>query len=292
MGGRAREYLGMAAGTGASAPTIVDFIAEFRLVFRQAVYQLPQCGTSAAPPGAIGAVPRVSDEPRGDYARPRAERHRPSGVMSIMQQARASNSNLFAIDHAAIKATLQDANAQLLDRRDQLLAAFSRAPQHLLDEDVERANRFVRQLDTALREARQARISDGRPFRVASETVKVFFDAIEKPLQEALRAMLARLTDAAERARSERAGPATGALPVGMDVSGATIVTVGQAATARANIRLAWSVEGFSRDEIDLEALRLYLTDAAILAACRKHLAQNGPHQVAGVEYREVAQRS
>jgi len=40
---------------------------------------------------------------------------------------------------------------------------------------------------------------------------------------------------------------------------------------------------------IDLEALRLFVTHAAILAACRKHLDENGPDSLDGAQYRQVA---
>jgi hypothetical protein len=215
-----------------------------------------------------------------------------------MQRPRTSDSNLFAIDHDAIKSTLADANAPLLKRRDDLLAACSRAPERLeSDEDVTRARRFAGQLDEAIEEARKARLSDGRPFRDASATVKSFFDEIEKPLQSASRTILKRLTDTAHRGRRYQAEPPMPEPPtaVGIDVSGEAIVTsmpqqTTHSADAHPEIRLVWSIQGFDRSTLNLEALRDFLTDASILAACRKHLAVHGPHKLQGVEYEEVAQ--
>ena len=106
--------------------------------------------------------------------------------------------------------------------------------------------------------------------------------------------MLNRLTDAAHRHRPEPAD-APAPVPVGMDLSGKTIATAEPAQSLRATapqaeIRLAWSIDGVDRQALDLEALRGYLTDASLLAACRKHLAEHGPHKLSGVVYREVAQ--
>jgi hypothetical protein len=52
---------------------------------------------------------------------------------------------------------------------------------------------------------------------------------------------------------------------------------------------MRWEVDGVDRAALDLEPLRFYLTDAALLAACRKHLEENGPHSLPGASYREVA---
>ncbi len=213
-----------------------------------------------------------------------------------MRRARTRDSNLFAIDYDAISATLADANAPLLRRRDDLLAASARVPEQLdTDEDVDRARRFAGQLDETIREARKARLSDGRPFRDASATVKSFFDEIDKPLQNASRTILKRLTDAAHRVR-----PTPGETPVqappaaiGIDISGEAIVTTAPQPSPHPlhpEIKLAWSIEDFDRATLDLEALRDYLTEAAILAACRKHLADHGPQKLSGAVYREVAQ--
>ena len=215
-----------------------------------------------------------------------------------MRRPRTTDSNLFAIDYDAIRSTLADANAPLLRRRDDLLAASSRAPEQLEGgEDVDRARRFAGQLDEAIREARKARLSDGRPFRDASATVKSFFDEIEKPLQNASRTILARLTDAAHRVRPRLGETPISAPPaaIGIDISGEAIVTTAphrspQSTPLHPEIKLAWSIEDFDRATLDLEALRDYLTKAAILAACRKHLADHGPQKLSGAVYHEVAQ--
>ena len=86
------------------------------------------------------------------------------------------DSNLFAIDCDAIKKVLAEANAQLLRRRDNLLAALSRAPDFLCSEEaIVRALRFAALLKEATAEARAARISDGRPFQIAAAAIKMRF---------------------------------------------------------------------------------------------------------------------
>lgn len=215
-----------------------------------------------------------------------------------MRRPRSRDSNLFAMDHDAIRATLADANLPLLRRRDDLLAAASRVPALLeSDEDIDRGRRFAGQLDEAIRDARAARLADGRPFRDASGTVKRFFDDVEEPLRSASRTILKRLTDAAHRGRTVQAETPVAAppTPVGVDVSGAPVATTVAHRAARSvaphqEIKLVWSIEGFDRATLDLAALRDYLTEASILAACRKHLADRGPQRLAGVVYREVAQ--
>ena len=158
------------------------------------------------------------------------------------------------------------------------------------EEDINRANRFSRQFDDAIRETRRARLSDGRPFKSATATVKMFFDEIEGPLKVGLKSVLGRLTEAA---RSSPSAPAAASDTVGIDVSGETIVSVKSSQSPRpaasAKIQLVWSVESFDREKLDMEVLRRYLTDAAILAACRKHLADYGPQKLAGVSYHETA---
>ena len=49
--------------------------------------------------------------------------------------------------------------------------------------------------------------------------------------------------------------------------------------------------EGFDRPLLDLEALRPFLTESALLTACSRHLAAHGPNRLAGVDYREVFPR-
>lgn len=217
-----------------------------------------------------------------------------------MPRSRITDSNLFAIDHEAIRKTLAEANKSLLKRCDDLLAAFSRVPEDLnSDENIQRAKLFARQLNEAAREARDARLSDGRPFRDATSTVKAFFDEIENPLQSASQSIVNRLTAAAQESRRTQSAPPLPEppAPLGIDSAGEVVVTSSAQSSSTSpdygsEIPLVWAVQSFDRSVLDLEALRDYLTDASILAACRKHLAIHGPHKIDGVKYEEVAEPS
>lgn len=210
--------------------------------------------------------------------------------------------NLFAIDHTSIEATLTEANQPLIKRRDKLLRAFEAIPPSLdTYEQVEAAQDFAREVEELLGEAKRARLSDGRPFTEAAKTVKDFFARIEGPLGSTLDALMARVTEAALRQRrlaeaeareQARKAPSLAlvppvAAPLGTSRGGDPVVT--KVEDPAREIPLVWVVEAVDRDRIDLEELRPYLTESALLTACRKHLDAHGPNKLAGVEYQQVA---
>lgn len=103
----------------------------------------------------------------------------------IMARKASTGGNLFATDTEAIKTLLADANQRLLERTDDLLAAYSRVPESLSsDDEIAKARRFARQLDQAGKDARSARLADGRPFREATATVKALLLACDKHLAD------------------------------------------------------------------------------------------------------------
>jgi hypothetical protein len=220
--------------------------------------------------------------------------------------------NLFAIDQASIESTLAEANGALITGRDKLLRAFRTIPESLdTIEDIDRAQAFAKDLDDLLTEAKKARLSDGKPFTEAGKTVKDFFARIEGPLKATMDELHQRVTQAARRQQRKAAeeaahvAAAEAAARRSADVlplrppaapepvaivrgqGGASVITKVEPS---ASIPLVWIVDGFDRDAIDLEALRPHLTDAAILAACRKHLAAHGPNALLGVTYDQVAE--
>ena len=211
---------------------------------------------------------------------------------------RGKGSNLFSLEHDAIRAILAEANAGLLARAESLAGALDRMPAVLdSDELVERARRFRAQAAAAAEELRQARLNDGKPFRDADGVVKAFFIDAEARMAGIEREVRRRLTEAALRAEPPAEPPrapgppasaagACGTLPEEADAPNAAAPSAVQAAAA---IPLRWEVAGFDRARLDVEALRIFLTDAALLAACRKHLEENGPHRLDGATYRQVA---
>jgi hypothetical protein len=206
-----------------------------------------------------------------------------------------SNSNIFAIDFDALKSSLKDANQSLTDRVNDILAALDRMPTSLeTSDDVHRANLFARQIDDRINEVKRARLLDGKPFRVASTSIKSFFDEMEKPLKAGLETVLGLLTQTAKDNLSfDDTATSQNSKSIGIEISGETIVSVNSDQISRHEstdgIRLIWNVESFDRDNLDLETIRTYLTDAVILAACKKHLADHGPNQIDGVEYQRIA---
>jgi hypothetical protein len=206
-----------------------------------------------------------------------------------------SNSNIFAIDFDAIRNSLNDANLVLTERVNDILAALDRLPSSLeTSDDIHRANKFARQIDDQISEVRRARLLDGKPFRVATTTVKSFFDEMEKPLKKGLETVLELLTETAEvNLAFEDTDSSQNPESIGIEISGETIVSINSDQTSHhkstTDIHLTWNVESFDRDSLDLEALRNYLTDRVILTACKKHLADHGPNQINGVEYQRIA---
>ena len=202
------------------------------------------------------------------------------------------DSNLFAIDHDALRAVLADANRRLVGRKDELCSALPRVPEVLLVLDqIARAKVFAKQLQDAICELRSSRLSDGRPFREATATVTAFFRQIDEPLQAAVEIIGERLTEAALRDRNNQAGPDR-SVSVGVDMSGNEVVAskpVASLGSGDTAIDLDWEVDGLQRKDLDLEALRPFFTDACLMTACRKHLAARGPQSLIGVTYRQSA---
>jgi hypothetical protein len=202
-------------------------------------------------------------------------------------------SNLFAIDHDAIRAVLADANRRLIERKNELCSALLRVPETLSAPDhIARAQVFTKQLQAALRESRSSRLSDGRPFRDATATVTSFFAQIDGPLQAAAATMRERLTEAALRVESNRSKTGD-SVSVGVDFGGNETVaaktsTVDKLST-QPNIDLDWEVNGVDRKSLDLEALRYFFTDACLMTAAKRHLAAHGPRSLRGITYRRTA---
>lgn len=199
-----------------------------------------------------------------------------------MQKVKARDSNLFAIDIDAITKVLAEANEKLIARKDELIAAMSRVPDQLQSADqIDRGKRFAAQLEATLQDCRNARLADGAPLRRAAATVRAFFAMVDQPLRDALGSMRDRLTDAALRTPSH-------ATAIGVDYEGTEFMTT-PAASAAGDVELVWTVAGFERGTVDLSALRDDFTDAVILAACKKHLAQHRSDRLTGVIYKQTA---
>ena len=213
----------------------------------------------------------------------------------------SGKSNLFAIDFDAVLRVIADSNAGLVDRHSQLMKALERMPA-VLDgqEDIDRATRFARQLQDNTKRCRGARLSDTKPLTHLLKQVEQFFKVMEKQSESARAHVVDKIGEAIRRHRSRRDDrahqPDSAPHSVGMIIDPTTGEVFGEAAAARAEapasshaVRMAWHVDGVSREEIDLEALRPYLTEVALLNAARHHLKHHGPHALKGASYAEKA---
>ena len=56
------------------------------------------------------------------------------------------------------------------------------------------------------------------------------------------------------------------------------------------NVPLAWQVKGYNISNLPLEELREYFSDHSVRMALKKHLDNNGPNLLEGVEYEQIAE--
>lgn len=198
-----------------------------------------------------------------------------------MSQA-AARHNWASLDDAELAALLPERHADLLARRDALLAAMARVPDPLDTPDaVARAQKFATLLRAARSGADKTRQDDKQPFLVAGKRVDAFFKSITAPLDEALRELQHRLTDARLVAMEAPAPPPEhtaapmpdAAVPPPIDSTSIDAVT---------------TVVAIDRAALDIEALRDVFTDRELLDAVQRHLRRHGP-TLAGVTYHDVA---
>jgi hypothetical protein len=212
-----------------------------------------------------------------------------------------AKSNLFAIDTDAILRAIAEANAALVDRHNKLMGARDRVPPQLeTDDEVERAKRFAEQLKDDANRCRAARLSDTKPLIQLVKKVESFFKAMEKQASAARDEVMAALSDVGRRRAAEvRASSSPRLQPSPAEtviihretgeVLGAMTAPAAPRPAPVAAITLIWHVEAVDRETVDLEALRPFLTDAALMTAARGHLKAGGPHTLRGATYVEKA---
>ena len=217
----------------------------------------------------------------------------------------SGKNNLFAIDFDAVLRVIAETNAGLVDRHTRLMEALDRMPE-VLDgqQDIDRATRFAGQLQENTKQCRRARLSDTKPLSQLLKQVEQFFKVMEKQSDRAREQVVTRIGEAIRRrgdhadpeAHQDARQPDSPSPSAHMIINPTTGEVLGEATTARADgpasgdaVRMTWHVDGVSREDIDLEALRPYLTDAALLTAARHHLKHHGPHSLKGASYAEKA---
>jgi hypothetical protein len=126
--------------------------------------------------------------------------------------------------------------------------------------------------------------------------VDAFFKTMEEQASKAHASVVASLADEGRRRavtsmQSAVASNADGTLnSVLMDSNtGEILGTAVHTHRTQATIPLIWQIQEVSRDALDLEAIRPFLTEAALLTAARAHLKVHGPHSLTGVKYIQSA---
>jgi hypothetical protein len=213
----------------------------------------------------------------------------------------AAKSNLFAIDVDAALRAIEDANKPLVERHKALMEAFDRVPSRLETEaDIVRGKKFARQLSEAYGRCRKARLSDTKPIRDLLKRIEAFFKALEREAFDAREEIVASLGAAGRRRISEASvAPSTnprsasGEAVVVNRETGEVVGTVSPKVAGRDHedglISLAWHVDTVDRHTVDLEALRPFITDNALLTAARAHLKAKGSHSLQGATYVQEA---
>ena len=204
--------------------------------------------------------------------------------------------NLFDVNVAIVEQILAEANAALLRRCEDLLAAHGRMPPTLPDDaSVARARSFARQLKAAIAEARRAKIDDKAPFIRANKAVDAFFGAFTKRLSAALLDVERALEDARQRATAPVAGGDV--RPVATAAGRPVIVIADQGQldgaprpshASVAAIPTIWKAGEIDRRTLDLDALRSLMTDAELDRLVARWLKQHGPAPLEGVRWTKV----
>jgi hypothetical protein len=213
-----------------------------------------------------------------------------------------NTSNLFAIDFDALVNAIQEANAPLAKRCQDLIDAGDRFPSDLSNDDqVGRAHKFARLLDMQIKECSKARLNDTKPFKDVTKKIESFFRTFEDRLKSVQGRVLDALSRVALRARADNQRSTVTYSDVDADAESAespsTKTTIVNTQTGQVYasvlpsertadvIPTVWKIDSISRLDIDLEALRPYLTTHALLQAANKHLSVHGPHSLRGAAY-------
>ena len=208
-------------------------------------------------------------------------------------------SNLFQVDVEAVERLLAEANAALVRRCQDLVAALDRMPAILeTDDAVRRAEVYARQLKAMVAEIRKAKSSDKAPFAAAGKAVDAFFDAHRKSLDRTLAAVEQALDAARQRAltQAEETRPtdeAPAVTPIALGGERLVITAVGPesprpSATVAERLPTVWKASFIDRSTLDLEALRDLMTDADMNRLVTRWLNTHGPKPLQGVRWARV----
>ncbi|MDC0493854.1 hypothetical protein OAO72_06135 [Alphaproteobacteria bacterium] len=237
-----------------------------------------------------------------------------------------ADSNLFSIDFDYIETVLQEANAQIVSKAENILDEGSVFQGPITsNNEAEKLKTLVTNIRSQMREVSRARLSDGRPFSEAAKVIKEWFGktedrlkALDNRLSDILSDYTARLASEAEAVRQRnaererisiegtQAPEALPRRPVGITLQGDPVVSVAMPTSQPSfeedfeeepepempDVNLEWRVKNYSVDKLDITLLMPYLSDFAIKTALSNHLKENGPNLLEGVEYEQVVAKN
>ena len=103
-----------------------------------------------------------------------------------------------------IRSLLEDENADLIRRRDELIEALTRVPTVIEDDDTcGRVSYFVKQISAAAKAANDRRVGAKEPYLAGGRAVDGFFKAIADPLDKAKKTVNAAITDFLRKKEAE-----------------------------------------------------------------------------------------
>ncbi len=210
----------------------------------------------------------------------------------------AGRDNIFAIDFDAVVQTIKDANDDLSNRHNELLAACNRMPTTLQSNDeIRKAKKFAEQLKQHQSACRSTRLGDTKPLRALVKRVEKFFKEMEddaKTMQDTVINKLSEKALSTSFSSQENREDHLGSKSFLVDsrsgeILGSAALATSDRSSEPEDILTSWEIDTINRETIDLDALRDYLSDSAILNAARKHLKANGPMKLRGASYKQVA---
>lgn len=188
-----------------------------------------------------------------------------------MSENRSNYSNLFSINLDEIEDIITDANAELLKQFEDMQNKIITIPEKISNENQSKeAKKTLSELKVIMSDFKKARLDDGRPFTDASKIVKNWFNDRENQLKKNLNDLNKKISDFLLNIEE-------------IEMENQNISPL------RKNVPVTWSVADFNREEINIEQIKMYITDFAIQKALEKHLKENGPNKLTGVSYEKNA---
>lgn len=209
-----------------------------------------------------------------------------------------------------LKSSLELQYEEVIQRAGELIAAFDRAPKEISDDETQgKMGDFVKQIGACVKTAEANRKNEKEPHLEAGRIVDSVFKSVMEPLNKAKKSIENRMgvyardkaeterrrlaAEAEERRKESERLAAEAATDSDLDKAVEaenTAIELEEKAAAKpadharvrgdfgsvATLRTEWGFEITNKDEIDLTALRPYLSPDAIEKAIRAYVGQGG----------------